>query len=526
MIDYESLLEFEESLRSSSLTGSLILLNNLELKIECARLASLSDDVCLSALPEFTNEDMDQLYSNYRISDDEFNTCSKCGRSLELEELYQSCCKAFVKNSSSISSKLEASFWLAFINNPTRTINTLPHYTEFLCLQQGVPNQLRSKVWEKLFLLNTNEIPQASMLVYNNFQHSYNSEISDQISKDLNRTFPTVNFFKKEDTIQNLSTILNVYANYDAELGYCQGLLFLVGVLYYHFHGNSELTFHCLITIMESEVELHDIFTAPTMSDTLNLWHNEFLDVLKATDKELHDHLTSFVELQVFLYQWWLSFMSSHSPDLSIVNRVMDFCIIQGWKTGLFKISLGLLVINKPIIMSLDKGDEEVIYQHLLNESKWGNVINDLDLFFGDLLLKWDESLFINEYQAPVPQSAHQSNEEKSSSLVGRIFSHSRTGQNSNNHNNELESIYSDISEVSSNEPGKSFADYLKLPYLTKRMSDETNDTHLTTSNQLMVENHTLKALLKKAYTMIDQDLLEAATLKNEISKIVDVAQC
>lgn len=533
MIDYQSLFEFDESLGSSSQRESQILLNNLELKIECSKF----DEEVDTTTEEFTENDLQKLFDEYKFSDDEFSTCCKCGRSLTDESMYKSCCKSYVKNNSCIGSGLEVSYWLSFINNPSRTINTLPNYTEFLCLQQGIPNQIRSTIWRKSFLLNSSSIPQTSVLVYKNFQHSYNVETSHQISKDLNRTFPAVEFFKSEETIKNLSTILNVYANYDVELGYCQGLLFLVGVLYYQFHGNSEMTFHALINIMESENELHDIFTASTMYETLNAWHSEFLNILKVTDKELYTHLTSFVDLKPFLYQWWLSFASSHSPDLSIVNRIMDFCIFEGWKTGLLKISLGLLISNKPILMCVEEGDEEVIYQHLLNESKWGNVINDLDLFFGDLLLNWDDSLFIKSEQtlkrAASTRAAKQSIvgklknlslnfRDRSDSASTNNFNHSSSSvfshQNNNSLNNhahtELESIYSDISEVSS-ENNKSFSDYLKL--LKRPPSGET------AADKLLVENLSLKALLKQAYDLLDDNQVDSSALKSEIIKVVNV---
>ncbi|CAI5760571.1 unnamed protein product [Candida verbasci] len=321
------------------------------------------------------------------------------------------CCLDYIELNNQINlNDLEKTYWKFFINNPTTTLNTLPNYTQFIILKQnGLPNAIRSLIWSKLLLLlNYNtcnfenisqiQIPESFDLIYSNFQHSYNIEISNQITKDLNRTFPTICFFKKQTTISDLSTILNVYANYDYKLGYCQGLLFLVGVLYYHLNQNCQLTFYSLCLIMETEPELHEIFTTNMMSSTLNKWYQEFLYILNIIDIELFTHLIQFDNLTVFLYQWWLSFLSSHTPDLSTINKIFDFCLIQGWKVGLFKISLGLLIINKPIIMSLNhEFDTEVLYQHLLNETKWGNVINKLNWFFGELLFSWNDELFIFE---------------------------------------------------------------------------------------------------------------------------------
>lgn len=334
-----------------------------------------------------------KCFQDFDFTRDEFTICQKCGTSL-IKKQFKLCCLAYIERISYISSNIEKSFWISFIIDPCKTIFELPNYTVFLFFQQGIPCQLRSLIWKKLFYMNMIYEYNDYRLLFNNFQHSYNARISKQISKDLKRTFSTVTFFKNKVTINGLLTILNVYANYDHTLGYCQGLLFLVGVLYYHFQRNCEFTFCVLVSIMDYEHELHDIFSSLKMSTTLEKWYNQFLCILKIVDRELFDHLTSFVDLKVFLYQWWLTFCSINCPDLSIISRIMDFSIIHGWKKSLMKISLGLLIINKPILMNLNQSDEEVVYQHLLNETKWGNAIKHLDLFFGDLLLSWDEKTF------------------------------------------------------------------------------------------------------------------------------------
>ncbi|KAI5961086.1 hypothetical protein CANMA_003860 [Candida margitis] len=606
MIDFESLLEFEECLsqESTSLDNSSIL-NNLENKIDHLTFKEEEEDqsdffstssTTTSSTNLSTRSSLEEIIASYDITQDEFATCFKCGTNLSVTTTnHKSCCQSTIDRTSTIASNLESLYWTSFIDNPTRTINTLPFYTE-LVLKQGIPNCIRSHVWQKLFLLNYDSIPKSIKLVYVNFQHSYSLEVSQQIEKDLTRTFPTVGFFQNQTTIDDLSTILNVYANYDLELGYCQGLLFLVGVLYHHLQS-CELTFYALTTIMETELELHDIFTAEHMSNTLNLWFYQFSHILKTVDLQLYNHLaTCQVNMQTFLFQWWLSFMSSHTADLSIINRVMDLCQFQGWKIGMMKISLGLLIVNKPILMTLESSDEEVVYQHLLNESKWGNVANDLDLFFGDLLFSWSDELFMNPPQpahnvdlsvasttkprvstpsssllntfkslslnlkqkSPVKPSSstHRSpytglSRERSSTTTSNnsginnsmitsttsVFSTSTHAPNLNK-NSELDSIYSDVSEVSSQQSGndiKSFTDYLKLPSFGPNIH-KRNDTgdNLSGSNSssssnsreslLMNENEALKYLLKQAYATLGKDGVEKEetdTLRSQIEKMV-----
>ena len=547
MIDFDQLLEFEELLSSTSVHKTAILLENLELKMEHLQ---CSDDT--PPRPEFTRDDLTQVFDDYDISTDEFVTCPKCGNGLMRSDGYKQCCKAFVYNSSQITSQVETTYWLAFINNPATTISLLPYYNQLLCLQQGIPTQLRLLVWERLFLLDLPQLPELLREVFDNLQHLYNLDISKQISKDLNRTFPLVQFFKQEDTVAALNLVLNVYANFDAELGYCQGLLFLVGVLFFHFGLDSQMTFHALICIMDMEPELRNIFTTGTMLETLSAWEGEFKTILAAVDPELSDHLTGFVEMKLFLYQWWMLFMLSHLPDLLIVNRIMDFCMIQGWKTGLLKISLGLLLSNKPILMAVGPGDDEVVYQHLLNELKWGNVINNLDLFFGDLLLLWDDVLFTTptpptqepaaeplmvgkmlasiapsfaSAPSPAPAPAASPLRDRAgldsldavTQLLALVFSKHAT-------KNDLELIYLDMSGASDNY--KLFTDYLRLPLyaLLKKLlmvGPPTLDYEGFNLNLVSAENEGLKQLLRSAQQLLEDSNPQAAALKAEITRVL-----
>lgn len=533
MIDYESLLEFEECLRLTSTRDNSLTLTNLEQKIEFNRIREEDD----GDWSEFTEEDLNSAILAYDATKDEFTVCSNCG--IQLDELLEKkCCKSFITNNH--LSNLEKSYWLSFMNNPSRTINTLPNYTEMLFLQQGIPHQIRSIIWKKIFLMNNRKVPETSILVLKNFQHSYNQEISKQISKDLNRTFPTVKFFKKQETIDLLSTILNVFANFDVELGYCQGLLFLVGTLFYQFQSDSDLTFHALISIMEIEAELHDIFTPKTMSSMLQKWCDEFMSILESIDKELYLHLKETVEVNAFLHQWWLSFMSSHTPDTSLVNRIMDFCIIQGWKMGMFKISLGLLITNKPILMTLEKEDDGVIYQHLLYESKWGVVVKDLDSFFTSIL-KWDDSIFasIKSFYEPVPKErsyeAMFGSFKNLSLSKSRNRSNSDTSQKISNSNNfsmsslfsnkpssELDSIYSDISDSSES---KSFTDYLKISSITRKRGSYVSegDQIAALNSQLLEENQKLRLLLDKAKSLLRDNGIDAKEIEYVSNTCIDI---
>ncbi|KAF3985817.1 hypothetical protein FT663_01735 [Candidozyma haemuli var. vulneris] len=549
----ESLLEFEESLSLVSPSKQL-LLDHLDLQAE---LNKFTDGPAVTET--ITEESIDAIFENHSYWLDDLTCCDVCGNALS--EMNSSCCAKFIQtHRRGWGSETEKTYWLAFLSNPYKTMLLLPNYTLMVFLQKGIPFQLRPLIWQKLVTVNQENhsyIPDSSSMLYNNFQHSYNADIAKQINKDLGRTFPNIAFFERSDTIKSLQTVLNVYANYDLELGYCQGLLFLVGTLYSQLR-DEELTFHTLCKVMDSEPELRQIFIASSMSSGLEKWFTEFIDILRALDEELANHLTSFCDCRVFLYQWWLSFSLIHAPDLSINNKVVDFCLIEGWKVGSFKISVGLLLKNRPILMSFDHGDEEVVYQHLLNGSKWGNVINSLPSFFGDLLLSWDHEHFssLNKPMRstpyslkPKPKKTHKRNisvMEKlksfsistaheltplSASSSESVSSRSTADLSFDRSNNtttsasslfsgsskgDSESVYSDFSSCSS-EPNKSFSELSKGPVNGKSSGSAGKIAGDSSLDELVSENQMLKFYLKKAF-----EKLEDETLRNEISQAMD----
>lgn len=550
-ICWDSLLEFEESLKSSVVKSTTLMLKNAALKVEMHKGFSnmpLKTDV-------FDSKDLENALLEYDFSKDEFGTCSICGDRLNNVGEYKECCHRSI-NDQKFLSPLDKAYWIVFIRNLIDTINSLPCFTKILFLQQGIPAQLRSIVWLRLFLISLeNLIPEASRLIFDNFQHSYSSEISLQISKDLNRTFPEVSFFQVSDHINTLSTVLNVYANYDAELGYCQGLLFLVGALFYHFKGDGPLTFYSFVTIMDSEPELHDIFTATSMEATLCSWKIEFCEIFEEVDAELYHHLKEFVDLEVFLYQWWLSFVSINTPELSLVERIIDFCLIEGWKTAMLKISLGLLISNKSVLMTLKPGDEEVVYQHMLSDSKWGSIVKDKDSFFWsfaneiadshferlatkvkksvltkDSASKKMGSLLLNFKHLKFNSSRHSlcsttsSSDSSNDYLLPRsnltVSSSSLFSFRMNKTGEEQESLYSDATSADlERSPEKSLCTCGNFTAYPNLSSDSEKYASLQERNLL------LEDLLKRALKNLDDSSSEIGTLKKEIMQSLQLEE-
>lgn len=73
------------------------------------------------------------------------------------------------------------------------------------------------------------------------------------IAKDLSRTRPKETLYKRDyrSGANPLYNVLLAYAIFDPKVGYCQGMSFIVDILYRNLNQNEELCFLCLVHLMK-----------------------------------------------------------------------------------------------------------------------------------------------------------------------------------------------------------------------------------------------------------------------------------
>lgn len=117
-------------------------------------------------------------------------------------------------------------------------------------LIEGIPEDLRGQIW--LFLTKSvNFSRQFSPSVYSKLLETKFEEVQKQIARDAHRTYPEHKLFQDplESGQQALTNILSAYANYDPEVGYCQGMGFIVGCLILQLR-DEEKAFWTFVQIM------------------------------------------------------------------------------------------------------------------------------------------------------------------------------------------------------------------------------------------------------------------------------------
>lgn len=127
----------------------------------------------------------------------------------------------------SIEEEIDWGFWEAVIQDSDQVALRLPHLLS-LKLRSGIPTRVRGLMWQAMS-------KSASLHLETVYEQLCKEKSPHEriIQRDLARTFPRIDMFKQENGQgqSRMKRILESYSLYDPDVGYCQGLAFLVGPL-------------------------------------------------------------------------------------------------------------------------------------------------------------------------------------------------------------------------------------------------------------------------------------------------------
>ena len=129
----------------------------------------------------------------------------------------------------------ELEFWSALVRDYPQTAQRLPTLTSNK-IRNGIPAPLRGVVWVSIAGARD-----AGLEEQYDKLGSESSPYEKAIHKDVGRSFPGVDMFRdpEGEGQKMLSRVLNAFSLWDQEIGYCQGLGFVVGPLLMHM-GDKE----------------------------------------------------------------------------------------------------------------------------------------------------------------------------------------------------------------------------------------------------------------------------------------------
>ncbi|KAG8591662.1 hypothetical protein GDO81_000258 [Engystomops pustulosus] len=216
---------------------------------------------------------------------------------------------------------------------------------------QGVPRHHRGEIWKFLaeqYQLR-HQMPSRSPVKDVPYKELLKQLTTQQhaILIDLGRTFPTHPYFSAQLGAGQLSlyNILKAYSLLDPEVGYCQGLSFVAGVLLLHMTEEDAFK---LLKFLMYDMGLRKQYR-PDMV-TLQIQMYQLSRLLHDYHRDLYNHLEEY-EIGPSLYAapWFLTMFASQFP-LGFVARVFDMIYLQGSEV-IFKVALSLLGSHKPLIL-------------------------------------------------------------------------------------------------------------------------------------------------------------------------------
>ncbi|CAH1990046.1 unnamed protein product [Acanthoscelides obtectus] len=247
--------------------------------------------------------------------------------------------------------------WLKMIKNWDST-----HTKEKLAsrVYKGIPNSLRSDVWCKLLQIekikNENKGKYAEMM---KLARKYSTD-ARQIDSDVNRQFREHLHYRERYSIKQLSlfNVLTAYAMYNSEVGYCQGMSGLAGVLLMYMDEEDAFwAVHVLLT--DPKYAMHGLYKEGFPKLTRFLAHHDkiLMKLLPKIKKHFDRH-----GLDAILYslKWFFVCFIERVP-FSLCLRIWDIYLLDGERV-ITAMAYTILKLHKRNLLKLNDMDSIVNY--------------------------------------------------------------------------------------------------------------------------------------------------------------------
>ena len=258
--------------------------------------------------------------------------------------------------------------WLAMLRDWGRITKRQPALIKKRC-RKGIPDALRGTVWPRL--CGADDMRKRHEGVYARMVSSTPSR-SDTlcIALDLPRTYPnhaafsTAHIDATPETPGSsllpdnalslgqraLRNVLQAYACYDAEVGYCQGMAFVAGLLLTYV--DEETAFWMLVALLRGERHLLAGMYAPGLPRFAEVM-SVFTTLVANRLPRLAAHLAAAgVDHAMYASQWFLTIFTYSAP-FTLVTRVWDAFLAEGWKS-MYRTALGVLAANQSALLRMD----------------------------------------------------------------------------------------------------------------------------------------------------------------------------
>ncbi|XP_043951590.1 growth hormone-regulated TBC protein 1-A [Drosophila biarmipes] len=213
-------------------------------------------------------------------------------------------------------------------------------------IRKGIPGPYRPDVWMKISGAAAAQRRSPDLFRSLLRTEPFDKEISDSISIDLPRTFPdNIHFDTKK---QRLYNILIAYAHHNRDVGYCQGLNYIAGLLLI-VTDDEEKSFWLLKHIVENIVPQYHSHNMANLLRDLAVFRELVIRRIPAVNRQV-DNLG--LPYPVIASKWFICIFAEVLP-VETVLRIWDCVFAEGYKI-VFRAALAMFVTHKNAILACD----------------------------------------------------------------------------------------------------------------------------------------------------------------------------
>ncbi|CAO3596898.1 unnamed protein product [Absidia cylindrospora] len=215
--------------------------------------------------------------------------------------------------------------------------------------------------------------------------------------------------------------ILVAYSLYDAQVGYCQGLAFLVGPLLMNM---PEPQAFCIFVRIMKTYGMRSMFTLKMEGLQLRLY--QFSCLLEEHIPNLADHLDKHsIHPAMYASQWFLTIFAYVFP-MELVVKIYDMLIVEGATETIMRVAIAMLQKSEHVIL-LENEFEDLLDCMTTRKlcapylDDWSNVINDAMALSNKITQRTLDQLE-QCYEQQDQQEKHQTERALGNSRIGRFW--------------------------------------------------------------------------------------------------------
>ncbi|GAM25043.1 hypothetical protein SAMD00019534_082180 [Acytostelium subglobosum LB1] len=228
-------------------------------------------------------------------------------------------------------------------------------------IQIGVPDPYRGHIWSfcsGACFMWEKERGYYEQILRENKDNT--STATEEIEKDVRRTFAHHPYFKNEDGIDALRRVLTAYSWRNPTIGYCQSMNVVAGIMLLYMQEEAAFWVLCRVC----EAFLHDYYVQAMIGSIID--QKIFAHLVKTHLPDVNAHLDKIgLPINILSLPWFMCMFVSYIP-FPVATRVVDCFLLEGI-TVLFQTGLAILKINKQKI--LDEKDSEVVVAMLRHQT-------------------------------------------------------------------------------------------------------------------------------------------------------------